>query len=83
MLLQPRSSLHGGHRRETQFMVLKCASNKRLGNVCMSFVFDVGEFLGYRLAYRPRDKGPDSIQEVYIRDPNIEVIRTQISALGS
>jgi len=32
-----------------------------------------GEFLGYRLAFRPRDKGPDSIQEIYIRDPNVEV----------
>ncbi|OXA52432.1 Protein sidekick-2 [Folsomia candida] len=31
-----------------------------------------GEFIGYRLAFRPRDKGVDSIQEIYLRDPNIE-----------
>jgi len=32
-----------------------------------------GEFLGYRLAFRPRDRGPTSIQEIYIRDPHVEV----------
>ncbi|CAH0561936.1 unnamed protein product [Brassicogethes aeneus] len=33
-----------------------------------------GEFLGYRIAYRPRDMGNEAFQEVYIRDPSVEVI---------
>jgi len=32
-----------------------------------------GEFLGYRIEYRPRDRGPDAVKEIYIRDPNVEV----------
>lgn len=32
-----------------------------------------GEFLGYRLAYRQRDAGSDSVQEIFLRDPSIEV----------
>ncbi|KAG8225881.1 hypothetical protein J437_LFUL006043 [Ladona fulva] len=31
-----------------------------------------GEFLGYRISYRPRDKGPEVVKEIYIRDPNIQ-----------
>ncbi|GJQ68134.1 hypothetical protein Trydic_g10717 [Trypoxylus dichotomus] len=31
-----------------------------------------GEFLGYRISYRPRDRGPDGIKEIYIRDPSVE-----------
>ncbi len=35
-----------------------------------------GEFLGYRLAYRQRNDetaGSDSVQEIFLRDPSIEV----------
>lgn len=32
-----------------------------------------GEFLGYRIAYRPRDKGPNEVKEIYIRDSKVEV----------
>ena len=32
-----------------------------------------GEFLGYRIEYRPRDRGPDAVKEIYIRDPNVDV----------
>ena len=33
-----------------------------------------GEFLGYRLAYKPRDDtSPESVQEIFLRDPSIEV----------
>lgn len=33
-----------------------------------------GEFLGYRLAYKQRDDtGSDSVQEIFLRDPSIEV----------
>jgi receptor-type tyrosine-protein phosphatase gamma len=32
-----------------------------------------GEFLGYRIEYRPRDRGPDAVKETYIRDSNVEV----------
>ncbi|XP_065165511.1 tyrosine-protein phosphatase 99A isoform X2 [Atheta coriaria] len=31
-----------------------------------------GEFLGYRISYRPRDKGVDDVKEIYIRDPTVE-----------
>ncbi|CAH1378086.1 unnamed protein product [Tenebrio molitor] len=31
-----------------------------------------GEFLGYRIAYRPRDRGDEAFKEIYIRDPNVE-----------
>ncbi|XP_046407157.1 tyrosine-protein phosphatase 99A [Ischnura elegans] len=31
-----------------------------------------GEFLGYRISYRPRDKGAEDVKEIYIRDPNVE-----------
>lgn len=34
-----------------------------------------GEFLGYRITYRPRDRGEDAFKEIYIRDPNVEVRR--------
>lgn len=32
-----------------------------------------GEFLGYKISYRPRDRGDDAIKEIYIRDPSAEV----------
>lgn len=32
-----------------------------------------GEFLGYRISYRPRDRGSDTVNEIYIRDSSIEV----------
>ncbi|XP_071054817.1 putative receptor-type tyrosine-protein phosphatase mosPTP-1 isoform X3 [Onthophagus taurus] len=31
-----------------------------------------GEFLGYRISYRPRDRSPDTSKEIYIRDPAVE-----------
>ncbi|XP_017785982.1 PREDICTED: tyrosine-protein phosphatase 99A isoform X2 [Nicrophorus vespilloides] len=31
-----------------------------------------GEFLGYRITYRPRDRGADDVQEIYIRDSHVE-----------
>ncbi|RZC35449.1 fn3 domain containing protein, partial [Asbolus verrucosus] len=31
-----------------------------------------GEFLGYRIAYRPRDRGDEAFKEIYIRDPTVE-----------
>ena len=39
-----------------------------------------GEFLGYRLAYKQlEDTGSDSVQEIFLRDPSIEVCTLQIS----
>lgn len=35
----------------------------------------LGEFLGYRITYRIRDKNPDDITEIYIRDSSVEVSR--------
>lgn len=32
-----------------------------------------GEFLGYRISYRPREKGDDEVKEIYIRDSNVDV----------
>lgn len=32
-----------------------------------------GEFLGYRITYRARDKQPEDIKEIYIRDSSVEV----------
>lgn len=32
-----------------------------------------GEFLGYRITYRPRDKGTSHEKEIYIRDNSVEV----------
>lgn len=32
-----------------------------------------GEFLGYRIAYRPRDRGDEAFKEIYIRDSAVEV----------
>lgn len=32
-----------------------------------------GEFLGYRITYRVRDKQPEDIKEIYIRDSSVEV----------
>ncbi|XP_037919169.1 tyrosine-protein phosphatase 99A isoform X3 [Hermetia illucens] len=32
----------------------------------------LGEFLGYRITYRPRDKSPSSVKEIYLRDSTIE-----------
>jgi hypothetical protein len=29
--------------------------------------------LGYRIEYRPRDRGPEAIKEIYIRDSNVDV----------
>ncbi|CRK87865.1 CLUMA_CG001652, isoform A [Clunio marinus] len=31
-----------------------------------------GEFLGYRITYRARDKQPEDIKEIYIRDSSVE-----------
>lgn len=33
----------------------------------------LGEFLGYRITYRPRDRNPNDTKEIYIRDATIEV----------
>ena len=33
----------------------------------------LGEFLGYRITYRARDKHPESVMETYIRDSSVEV----------
>lgn len=33
----------------------------------------LGEFLGYRITYRVRDKHNDTTKEVYIRDSSVEV----------
>ncbi|XP_065074561.1 protein sidekick-1-like [Ochlerotatus camptorhynchus] len=32
----------------------------------------LGEFLGYRITYRTRDRNPDDVQEIYIRDSSVE-----------
>ena len=32
-----------------------------------------GEFLGYRISYRPREKADDDFKEIYIRDSNVDV----------
>lgn len=32
-----------------------------------------GEFLGYRISYRPREKGDEDMKEIYIRDSNVDV----------
>lgn len=32
-----------------------------------------GEFLGYRISYRPREQGAEAVQEIYIRDSSVEV----------
>lgn len=32
-----------------------------------------GEFLGYRISYRPYDKGNDYIRELYLRNRKLEV----------
>ncbi|KAK4871891.1 hypothetical protein RN001_016015, partial [Aquatica leii] len=31
-----------------------------------------GEFLGYRISYRPRDHGEEAMRDIYIRDPSAE-----------
>ncbi|EEB18664.1 conserved hypothetical protein [Pediculus humanus corporis] len=31
-----------------------------------------GEFLGYRISYRPREKADDDFKEIYIRDSNVD-----------
>lgn len=33
----------------------------------------LGEFLGYRITYRIRDKNNDAVKEIYIRDSSVEV----------
>lgn len=33
----------------------------------------LGEFLGYRITYRPRDRSPNDTKEIYIRDNTVEV----------
>lgn len=33
----------------------------------------LGEFLGYRITFRARDKQAESIKEIYIRDSSVEV----------
>jgi hypothetical protein len=37
-----------------------------------------GEFLGYRITYRIRDKQPEDIKEIYIRDSSVEVLVSTI-----
>uniref|UniRef100_A0A1B0AL65 Fibronectin type-III domain-containing protein n=1 Tax=Glossina palpalis gambiensis TaxID=67801 RepID=A0A1B0AL65_9MUSC len=37
----------------------------------------LGEFLGYRITYRPRDRNPNDTKEIYIRDSTVEVSNTQ------
>uniref|UniRef100_B3P5H8 GG11661 n=1 Tax=Drosophila erecta TaxID=7220 RepID=B3P5H8_DROER len=32
----------------------------------------LGEFLGYRITYRPRDRDPNDTKEIYIRDNTVE-----------
>ncbi|KAL9899426.1 protein tyrosine phosphatase 99A isoform 2-T2 [Glossina fuscipes fuscipes] len=32
----------------------------------------LGEFLGYRITYRPRDRNPNDTKEIYIRDSTVE-----------
>ncbi|TDG52372.1 hypothetical protein AWZ03_001202 [Drosophila navojoa] len=32
----------------------------------------LGEFLGYRITYRPRDRSPNDTKEIYIRDNTVE-----------
>ncbi|XP_040154808.1 protein sidekick-2-like [Anopheles arabiensis] len=32
----------------------------------------LGEFLGYRITYRTRDRHPDDVKEIYIRDSTVE-----------
>ncbi|XP_055902453.1 tyrosine-protein phosphatase 99A isoform X2 [Eupeodes corollae] len=32
----------------------------------------LGEFLGYRITYRPRDRDPNDTKEIYIRDSTVE-----------
>jgi hypothetical protein len=32
-----------------------------------------GEFLGYRITFRSRDKNPENVKEIYIRDSTVEV----------
>ncbi|KAJ9581361.1 hypothetical protein L9F63_023457, partial [Diploptera punctata] len=31
-----------------------------------------GEFLGYRIEYRPRDRGQEAVKEIYIRDSTVD-----------
>ncbi|KAF4530588.1 hypothetical protein B566_EDAN006794 [Ephemera danica] len=31
-----------------------------------------GEFLGYRISFRPRDQGEETVKEIYIRDPSAD-----------
>lgn len=31
-----------------------------------------GEFLGYRIAYKPRHMGPEAVNEMLIKDPNVD-----------
>lgn len=38
----------------------------------------LGEFLGYRITYKIRDKNNDAVKEIYIRDSNVEVSLAQI-----
>ncbi|EDW53351.1 GM12784 [Drosophila sechellia] len=33
----------------------------------------LGEFLGYRITYRPRDRDPNDTKEIYIRDNTVEL----------
>uniref|UniRef100_A0A182VRC0 Fibronectin type-III domain-containing protein n=1 Tax=Anopheles minimus TaxID=112268 RepID=A0A182VRC0_9DIPT len=37
----------------------------------------LGEFLGYRITYRPRDYHTDDVKEIYIRDSAVEVRTTK------
>uniref|UniRef100_A0A182T576 Fibronectin type-III domain-containing protein n=1 Tax=Anopheles maculatus TaxID=74869 RepID=A0A182T576_9DIPT len=38
----------------------------------------LGEFLGYRITYRPRDYHTDDVKEIYIRDSAVEVRNDKI-----
>lgn len=41
-----------------------------------------GEFLGYRISYRPREKGDDAVKEIYIRDSNVDVSPTNFNSIS-
>lgn len=40
----------------------------------------LGEFLGYRITYKVRDRNADAAQEIYIRDSSVEVRSAQTFA---
>uniref|UniRef100_A0A182XEH9 Putative receptor-type tyrosine-protein phosphatase mosPTP-1 n=2 Tax=gambiae species complex TaxID=44542 RepID=A0A182XEH9_ANOQN len=40
----------------------------------------LGEFLGYRITYRTRDRHPDDVKEIYIRDSTVERVRLRFGS---